>query len=365
MTNKRRAGFAASFLALTIVAGACGGDDAADDASSATTASGAATSAAEGSSTSAAAEKTEKLSGKINISGSSTVEPISQRVKELFNDEQGDVEITVAGPGTGDGFKVFCAGETDISDASRPIKDEEAAACKAAGVEYVELKIAFDGLTMVTSPKNDVIECLSKNDLYALVGPESEGFDKWSDAQTIATELGSTTKFPDAALSITAPGAESGTYDSFIELATEPVAKKRVEAGKLEKGKEKTIRKDYNPSADDNVIVKNIEGTATSLGWVGFAFAEEQGDKIGEIAVDGGKGCVEPSAETIADGTYPLSRSLYIYVNTKKAAENPALVGYVNYYLEAGYDAVEEVGYVALPEAELAKTADAWKAVAG
>lgn len=359
MTTKRRAGFAASFLALTIVAGACGGDDAADDA---TTTSAA---AAEGTDSAGGSGAAEKLSGKINISGSSTVEPISQRVKELFNDEQGDVEITVAGPGTGDGFKVFCAGETDISDASRPIKDEEAEACKAAGVEYVELKVAYDGMTVVTSPKNTAVECLSLNDLYALIGPESEGFDNWSDAQALATELGSTTKFPDAPLSITAPGAESGTYDSFLELAIDPIAGDRVEAGKLTEDKEGTIRKDYNPSADDNVIVKNIEGTATSLGWVGFAFAEEQGDKIGEIAVDAGDGCVDASAETISDGSYPLARPLFIYVNTKKAAESPALVGYVDYYLEAGYEAVSEVGYVALPDSELAETAAAWKAVTG
>ncbi|MFN0029046.1 MAG: phosphate ABC transporter substrate-binding protein PstS family protein [Acidimicrobiales bacterium] len=355
---KRRSAFLSGLLALSVVAAACGGDDAADTSSGTSAAAG-----AEGSSTTAAAA--EKLTGEINISGSSTVEPISQRVKELFNDEQPDVAITVAGPGTGDGFKAFCAGETDISNASRPIKAEEAAACKTSGVEYVELKVAFDGLTVVTDPKNSAVECLNMNDLYALVGPESQGFKKWSDAQAIATELGSKTKLPDAALSITAPGAESGTYDSFIEIATEPVAKKRVEAAKLAKGSEKTIRKDYNPSADDNVIIKNIEGTANSLGWVGFAFASEQGDKIKSIAVDSGKGCVKPSAATIADATYPLSRGLYVYVNTKRAAENPALVGYVNYYLDAGYAAVEEVGYVALPDAELAKTAASWTAVAG
>lgn len=352
---KPRSAMLASVLALSIVAAACGGDDADTGTASGGTASGVTTPGV----------TAPKLSGKINISGSSTVEPISQRVKELFNDEQSAVEITVAGPGTGDGFKVFCAGETDISNASRPIKDEEKALCTAAGVEFVELKVAFDGLTVVTNPKNTAVECLSKNDLYALIGPESEGFKTWAAAQPLATELGSKIKMPEAALSITAPGAESGTYDSFIELVTESVAKKRVEAGKLAKGQEKAIRKDYNPSGDDNVIVKNIEGTANSLGWVGFAFAQEQAGKIGTIAVDGGKGCVKASIETIADGTYPLSRPLYIYVNTKKAAANPALVGYVDYYLEAGYEAVSEVGYVPLPDAELTKTAAAWKAVTG
>jgi len=347
---KRRTGMLAGLLALSVVSAACGGGSTNDGADA----------TSEGGGTAAA-----QLTGKINISGSSTVEPISQRVKELFNERQKGVEITVAGPGTGDGFKVFCKGETDISDASRPIKAEEAEVCKTAGVEYVELKIGYDGITVVTSPKNTAVECLSTKDLYALIGPESEGTKKWSDVQAVATELGSTTKLPDAALSITGPGAESGTYDSFIELAITPTATKRVEAGKLTKGQEKTIRKDYNPSGDDNVIVKNIEGTATSLGWVGFAFAEEQGNKIREIKVDGGKGCVEPSPATIGDGTYPLSRALYIYVNTKKLVDSPALQGYVDYYLAEGYDAVEEVGYVALPAAELAKTTDAWKAARG
>jgi len=357
---KRRTGFLASALALSIVSAACGGGDTAetDEAKSAET-----TAAAKAATTTA--KKVEQLTGKINISGSSTVEPISQRVKELFNEDQKNVAITVAGPGTGDGFKVFCKGETDLSNASRPIKTEEADLCKAAGVEYVELKVGYDGITVVTSPKNTAIECLKTTDLYALIGPESEGTKKWSDVQALATELGSTNKFPDAALSITGPGAESGTYDSFIELTITPTATKRSTAGKLDAAKTKTIRKDYNPSADDNVIVKNIEGTATSLGWVGFAFAEEQGNKIREIKVDGGKGCIEPTPATIGDGTYPLSRALYVYVNKKKVAENPALKAYVDYYLAEGYGAVKEVGYVPLPAAELTKTADAWKAARG
>jgi phosphate transport system substrate-binding protein len=354
VSAKRRTGMLAGLLALSVVSVACGGSDA-EEASSTTEAAKATTTV----------KAVEKLTGKINISGSSTVEPISQRVKELFNEDQKGVEITVAGPGTGDGFKLFCKGETDISDASRPIKVEEADVCKAAGIEFVELKIGYDGMTVVTSPKNTAVTCLTLTDLYALVGPESEGMKTWAAAQGLATELGSATKFPDAPLSITGPGAESGTYDSFIELAITPTATKRVAATKLEKGKEKTIRKDYNPSADDNVIIKNIEGTATSLGWVGFAFAEEQGNKIREIKVDGGKGCVEPTPDTIADGTYPLSRALYIYVNKKKLAESPALKGFVDYYLAEGYDAVEEVGYVPLPAAELAKSTAAWKTARG
>ncbi len=360
MSTKRRTGMLAGLLALSVVSAACGASGSSEASSSTTKVD--TTVAAKATTTT---KSVEKLSGKINISGSSTVEPITQRVKELFNETQKAVEITVAGPGTGDGFKLFCKGETDISNGSRPIKVEEADLCKAAGIDFVELKVGYDGMAIVTSPKNTAVTCLSTTDLYALVGPESEGLKTWAAAQSLATELGSTTKLPDVALSITGPGAESGTYDSFIELAITPTATKRVTAGKLEKGKEKTIRKDYNPSADDNVIIKNVEGTATSLGWVGFAFAQEMGSKIRNIKVDAGKGCIEATPATISDGTYPLSRALYVYVNKKKLADSAALKGFVGYYLAEGYGAVKEVGYVALPAAELAKTVAVWQAARG
>ncbi|MDQ3448861.1 MAG: substrate-binding domain-containing protein, partial [Chloroflexota bacterium] len=179
------------------------------------------------------------LSGTIVISGSSTVEPISTRVKELFNEEFPNVAISVDGPGTGDGFALFCAGETDISDASRAIKEEEAAACADAGVEYVELKGAIDGLSVITSAANEAVECVTFADIYALVGPESTGFDNWMDAQAIATELGSTSTLPDAPLTITAPGEESGTYDSFVEIVIEEFNEDREQ--------EAQTRPDYQP----------------------------------------------------------------------------------------------------------------------
>ncbi len=361
MTTKRRAGFAASFLALTIVAGACGGDDAADDA---TTTSAA---AAEGTDSAGGSGAAEKLSGKINISGSSTVEPISQRVKELFNDEQGDGEITVEGPGTGDGFKKFCAGETDISDASRKIKDEEAKACADAGIEYVELKVAIDGMSVLTSsPNNTAVACLSFPDLYALIGPESTGFAKWSDAAAIAKELGSNTVFPAADLAITGPGEESGTFDSFVELAIDPIAGDRAAGSWRGQGGAPAPRT-TTASANDNVIIEEHRGLRHLARLGGLRLrrgARRQGRR--DRHRQGGDGtCVAPTAETIADGSYPLARPLFIYVNTKKAAESPALVGYVDYYLEAGYEAVSEVGYVALPDSELAETVAAWKAVTG
>jgi phosphate transport system substrate-binding protein len=325
-------------LCLSLVAAACGGDD--DDSASTSDDGGG---------------SEEALSGSVNISGSSTVEPISSLVAEDFSAEQPDVDVAVDGPGTGDGFELFCNGETDISDASRPIDDEEAAACEENGVAFVELQIGYDGLTVMTNPNNDAVECLNFADLYALIGPEAEGFANWSDAQALATELGSSTELPDAPLDLTGPGTESGTYDSFIEIALSGIAEERGQADDV-------TRTDYEASADDNVIVQNIEASDSSLGWVGFAFAEEAGDQIKEIPVsaepDGD--CVEPSPETIADNSYPLSRSLYIYVNTANATDNPAVAAYVDFYLSDLAGFVEDAGYVALPEDVASETTAAW-----
>jgi phosphate transport system substrate-binding protein len=302
------------------------------------------------------------VSGEVDITGSSTVEPISTAVAELFQEENGDVTVNVDGPGTGDGFEQFCNGDADITDASRAIEQEEADACQQNGVEYIELKVGFDGLSVLTNPANEDVTCLTFADLYALVGPESEGVGNWSDAQALATELGSTTELPDASLDITAPGEESGTYDSFIELALGDIAEERVAAGSISEDQAETTRPDYQASADDNVIIEGIEGSDTSLGWVGFAFAENAGDQVKEIEVDGGDGCVAPSADAIADGSYPLSRPLFIYVNKAEAEDNAAVAAYVDFYLsEEGITSVEEVGYVALPDDQLSDTTTAWE----
>jgi phosphate transport system substrate-binding protein len=328
-------------VAVGVVAAACGGGD--DGAGG--TAAG------------------SDVSGTIDISGSSTVEPISVRVAERLADENPDIAVNVDGPGTGDGFKLFCAGETDISDASRAIKPEEARACADAGIEFVELQIANDGLTVMTSPGNEGVTCLSPADLYALTGPESEGFDNWQDAAPLAKELGSDTTFPDLPLEITAPGEESGTYDAFIELALAHAAATRMEAGKVTEAEAATTRKDYTSQANDDAIIQGIEGSDGSFGWVGFAFAENAGDGVKEIAIEADDGqCVAPTAETIADHSYPLSRPLFIYVNTAKAEQNPALARYVDFYLGDGYAAVEEVGYVGLDDATRSASAERWAA---
>ena len=288
-------------------------------------------------------------SGRVTISGSSTVEPISVRVAELFEDVQPDVSVTVDGPGTGDGFKLFCEGETDISDASRPIKDSEAQDCAANGIEYVELRVAIDGIAVMTG-ENNPVECVTFNDMYGLVGPESTGFGSWSDAGSLGLE---TSDLPDADLDIYGPGEESGTFDSFVEIVLEDTAEER--------GQEATTRPDYNANADDNVIIQGIQSSDTSFGWVGFAFAAHaSGVKL--LDVDGGGGCVSAAAGTIASGEYPVSRSLYIYVNKANAEANPALVSYVDYYMsdEGLGTAVGDVGYVNLTDDAMAATRSNW-----
>ncbi len=282
--------------------------------------------------------------GTLLISGSSTVEPVSALNAEAFRALNPEIGITVEGPGTGDGFKKFCAGETDISDASRQIKDSEIEACEAAGIEFIELRFAVDGLSVLTSVANSAVSCLSFTDLYALLGPESLGFRSWADANALAGELeGTTAPYPDAELVVTAPGEESGTYDSFVEIVLEDTAEER--------GQDAVARPDYTASANDNVIIEGISGSDTSLGWVGYAFYLANEDKVAALEVDGGGGCVSPTPETIADGSYPIARPLFIYVNKAKAESNPALAGYVDFYLsEEGLANVDQAGYVRLDD---------------
>jgi len=295
------------------------------------------------------------LGGQVSVSGSSTVQPISSLVAEDFSKENSGVSIKVDGPGTGDGFALFCQGQTDINDASRAIKDEEKQTCQAAGINYVELKVGLDGITVMTNQANTAITCLTKEDLYALVGPESTGFTTWADANALDQELGGAGTFPDVPLDITAPGEESGTYDAFIELALKSIAEERGQPTDQ-------TRPDYQSSANDNVIIQGIEGSDSSFGWVGFAYAEANlSGGIKPIQIDGGDGCVEPTRDTIADGSYPLSRSLYIYVNTDKAKANPALKAYVDFYLQGVADFTKQAGYVELPSDQIQATQQAWQ----
>ena len=304
----------------------------------------------------ASAPTGELASGNVFVTGSSTVEPISIRVGELASElSGGGLAVTVEGPGTGDGFDKFCAGEADVSDASRPINDEEAAACADAGIEYTELEVAIDGLSVITSPNNTAVECLDVPSLYALVGPESEGFANWSDAAELGAEVGGAGPFPDAPLEIFGPGEESGTYDSFVEFAISDLAEERL-------GEDSVFtRADYSSSANDNFIIEGVEGSDTSLGWVGYAYYKAEEGRTKALGIDAGDGCVVPTDETIGDGSYPFSRTLYIYVNNAKAAENPAVASFVDLYLsDEGLAAVTDAGYVSLPAERIDASRSAW-----
>jgi phosphate transport system substrate-binding protein len=312
-----------------------------------------------------ASAPSQDQSGTVTISGSSTVEPITSLVGEKFSEKNPDVAVRVDGPGTSDGFELFCNGDTDISDASRAIDEEEVQKCQANGISYTELKVGIDGLSVITSKDTKGVSCLNLNDLYALVGPQSQGFSNWQDAQALATQLGSTTKLPKAKLEITAPGEESGTYDSFIELALGDAAEKQVEAGAITEEQAETTRKDYQSSGNDNTIIEGVAETKNSLGWVGFAFADQNKDRVKTIKVDSGEGCVAPSPKTVRDGSYPLARDLYIYVNNAKAASNPAVKSFVDFYMtKAGNASVKESDYIQLAKADWTQSVDTWKAAA-
>ena len=329
MVKRRIWGLVALIAALSIVAAACGDD--ADDGGSGNGGG---------------------VTGSLNISGSSTVEPITSLVAEKFRSENTGVQIAVDGPGTSDGFELFCNGETDISDASRAISEEEVAACEANGISPVEIEVGLDALTVIGNPAVP-IDCMNFGDLYALFGPESEGFANWSDADALAGEVGGNGGFPDMPLTIVAPGEESGTYGSFIEIALEAIMEER--------GQDTNLRPDYQISADDNVIVDNSAGTEGGLGFAGFSFAINAGDAVKRFDVDGGDGCVSPSEENVINGTYPISRSLYVYVNPNKITENPAVAPFVDYYLsDEGIASVTEVQYVALPADRLDAARSAW-----
>lgn len=326
-------------LAFSLFAAACGGDN-----------SGASAEESGGSS--------ENLSGEITISGSSTVEPITTLNAEVFSEQNPDLQISVDGPGTSDGFELFCQGKLQISDASRPIEPEEVKACKKAGVDFIEVKVGIDGISVLTSTNFEGPTCLDFKDMYALVGPESEGFANWSDANQLAKEIGAgNAPYPDVPLDITAPGEESGTYDTFVEFAIEDTA----EAQGLPEEKWVT-RPDYQSSANDNVIIQGLQGSDSSFGWVGFAFYEENQDTVKAFEVDGGDGCIAPTTETIETKEYPMSRDLFFYVNADDAKSNEAVKAFVDFYLsDEGLKAVTDTGYVPLPDDQLQESIDAWE----
>lgn len=274
-----------------------------------------------------AAAPSEELSGTIEGDGSSTVFPISEAVAEEFRKVEPGVDVVVGISGTGGGFKKFCNGETDFSDASRPIKDEERDACAANGIEPIEFRVGVDGLSVMVNPENDFVECLTVDELQRIWEPGST-VDSWNDVRS---------EWPDQAIALYGPDTDSGTFDYFTEVIV---------------GEEDASRPDYTASADDNVLVQGIAGDGDALGYFGFAYYEQNTDKLKLVAVDGGDGCVAPSRETILDGSYtPLSRPLFVYVRSD-ALQQPEVAEFMRFYLTEGRPLVAEVGYVEVPEEE-------------
>ncbi|MDP2602064.1 MAG: PstS family phosphate ABC transporter substrate-binding protein [Deltaproteobacteria bacterium] len=264
----------------------------------------------------------------IQIDGSSTVFPVTEAVAEEFQKaKKGKIKVTVGISGTGGGFKKFCRGETDISDASRPILKQEMEACKGAGIEYIELPVAFDALTVIVNPKNDWSPSMTVAELKKIWEPAAQGkITNWNQVRA---------NWPNAPLKLFGAGADSGTFDYFTEAIT---------------GKAKSSRGDFTASEDDNVLVQGVANDRNALGFFGFAYYAENTSRLKAVAIDNGKGGVTPSEKTVLDGSYqPLSRPIYIYVS-KKAAAKPEVKEFVEFYLQHAPKLVKEVKYVPLPD---------------
>ncbi len=274
------------------------------------------------------------LKGTIEIDGSSTVAPVTEAVAEEFRKVSPDVLVNVGISGSGGGFKRFVVGETDISDASRPIKEAEAATAVENGIEYYEFLVGLDGLSVLVNPQNDFVDCMTIDQLNSLWKPDST-VSKWSDIDP---------SWPDRDINLYGPGTDSGTFDYFTEEVN---------------GESKLSRADYTASEDDNVLVQGISGDRNALGYFGFAYYAANADKLKLLEIDNGGGCVAPTIESIANGTYsPLSRPLFIYVNKQRAQQRAELRSFVEFYMENGAQLAEEVGYVPLPPASYQKNLD-------
>ncbi len=276
------------------------------------------------------------LSGSIRIDGSSTVAPLTEAVAEQFESENSGVKVTVGTSGTGGGFEKFCAGETSISDASRAIEPEEVEACEKQGISFEEVRVATDALTVVVNPENPV-NCLTVDQLGAVWGPDSK-LDNWSQIPGLEEEF-------DEELALFGPGTDSGTFDYFTEEIN---------------GEEGVSRKDYNNVGEnDNATVTGVEGSPGGMGYFGYSFYQENEGKLKALEVDGGKGCVAPSAETAQNDEYvPLSRPLFIYPSGE-ALEKPEVKAFVDYYLENVNEIAEAVGFISLTEEQLEASKDA------
>jgi phosphate transport system substrate-binding protein len=300
---------AAACLAAAVLVAGCGRDDTSTAAAS------------------PSGTASQNLSGTIEADGSSTVGPLTTAAAELFREQQPGVNVTVGISGTGGGFERFCAGETDISDASRPIKeDEEVPICKKNGIDYTEFQVAIDALTVVVNSENDWIDCITTDQLKAIWEPKSK-IENWNQVPG--------GDYPDEKLTLAGPGTDSGTFDYFTDEIN---------------GEEGASRSDYQASEDDNVTVQAVAGEKGGLGYFGYTYYEENTDKLKALAIDSGSGCVEPSADTARDGSYtPLSRPLFVYVKNT-SLQKPEVQAFLRYYLDNLDQIVEQARFISMPE---------------
>lgn len=281
----------------------------------------------------------EATSGAITIDGSSTVYPITEAVAEEYRSEASQVKVTVGVSGTGGGFKKFSRGETDINDASRPIKEAEAATCRENNIDYVELTVAFDGLAVLVNKENTWVNDITVEELKKIWEPSAQGkITRWNQIRK---------EWPDEEFRLYGPGVASGTYDYFTEVIV---------------GKSGESRGDFTASEDDNVLVQGIEGDKNALGFFGLAYYEENKERLKLVGVNAGKGVITPTVATVKDGTYsPLSRPVFIYVS-KKAAARPEVKSFVEFYITSAAELVQDVGYIPLPDEQYKKEAEEFAA---
>lgn len=304
------------------------------------------------------------LSGDFLVSGSSTVYPIVLRQAESFVDIEPGVAIAVEGPGSGDGAKKFCAGEAPIANSSRLYKDSELEQCEANGINFIELRRGIDGISIITSVENDAVECVSFNDLYAILSEEALGFDSWADANLLTAGWGGQ-QFSALDLQVFGPGEESGTFDSFVEIVIESVYKGKTGLDPDSREFTETIRPDYTSSPDDNVILEGVSSVTGSIGWIGYSFAQEAAAggraKLLQVSTHDDGQCVFPTPETIASAEFPIARFLYTYVNAEAAATDPSIAAFVDYMMsDSGLEAVSAVGYIDLAGQDQTRAQEVW-----
>ncbi len=274
----------------------------------------------------------------IRIDGSSTVFPVTEAMAEEFRSVEPGIDITIGVSGTGGGFQKFGRGEIDIANASRPIKEAEKGIAEENDIDFVELEVAYDGLAVVIHPENDWVECITVEELKKIWEPAAQGnIKRWNQIRP---------EWPDQEIHLFGPGVASGTFDYFTEAVV---------------GESGSSRGDYTASEDDNILVQGVAGDKYGLGFFGLAYYEENKDKLQIVAVNGGEGCVEPTMETVSEGTYaPLSRPLYVYVNSS-SLENQAVIDFMTFYLEEAAGLMKDVGYIPLTEEEYKRELNTFK----